>query len=137
MLTRLILIVTLLLLGGCGDGKSTSKSAEAARIEREVTRRVEVVKKDLKVRQNRMRTIRTTAFILLAGGSIALLVRLQRQHGLHPTPTRLLPVTKWLDHYAIPSSARVIETQAPKHPTRKNRNPKRRKNPRHASKNYP
>ncbi|MEY3898440.1 MAG: hypothetical protein RLZZ214_3962 [Verrucomicrobiota bacterium] len=150
MFTRIILIVTVLMLGGCRDEPSSSKSAEAARIEREVKRRVEVVEKGLKVRQTRLHTIRTTAFVLLAGGSIALLVWLQRQHGLHPTSTseRLAPVTRWLDHYAVSSSARVIETHppepqegqrrnhSPSQATRNTPSPNRRRN-RHAPKTRP
>ena len=150
MLTRIILIVTLLMLAGCRDEEAPSKSAEETRIEKEVKQRVEVVEKGLKVGQTRMRTIRITAFVLLAGGSIALFVRLQRQRGFHPTPTpeRLPPVTRWMDHFAVPPT-RVIETHPPepldgqrrnRSPLQATRNPpnsNRRRNHRNAPKTRP
>jgi hypothetical protein len=145
MFTRIILIATLLMLAGCRDEEVSSKSAEEARIEKEVKQRVKVAEKALKVGQTRMHTIRITAFVLLAGGSIALFVRLQRQRGFHPTPIpeRLPPVTRWMDHHAIPTT-RVIETHPPepvdgqrrnRSPSQATRNPpnsNRRRNQRHA-----
>ena len=149
-------LILVALMTGCGEGSrkgsssKSAKAAEAARIEREVSQRVEQAGIESTERRTRMHTIRVVGFILLAGGAGVLLFRLQRQRGFHPTPVpqRLPPVTQWQDHHPLPS-ARVIETQAPKHPvqqsrsrnpspsTPRRRNPNRRRSHRYAPKTRP
>ena len=131
---RTLLVAATLLLAGCRDDTaSSSKSAEAARIEKEVKRRVEVVERDLKVRQTRLHTIRVTGFILLAGGSLALLVWLQHRRGIQPLhlPENLPPVTRWRDHYPVPP-ARVMDPPPPEPANGQRGNPNRPGNHRHA-----
>ena len=106
------------LLVACHDDQSggkSSKSAEEARIEREVTQRVAVVEKDLKVRQHTLHTIRVVGFILLAGGALGGLIWLQSHHrsfnsaqGMDLADRR----PEWSDHYGI-SSSRVLELPPP------------------------
>lgn len=150
------LLAVLLMPGGCRDDPSdpgqsskSSQAAEAARIEKEVVQRVAVVEQDLKVRQTRLHTYRTLGFIVLAGGAVGGLIWLQRHRSSNPAQSqeRPLQLTRWWDHYTVPSTRVLelppaaptiappiarIETHAPpgrrrasRHP---NRNPNRNRN---------
>ena len=114
MSNRILLLAALLMLGACREDQSanqSARSAEEARIQKEVARRVEVVENDLKTRQVRLHTIRLLGFILLAGGAVAGLLWV-RQARFPNTPVR--PATRhpvlpeWSDHYQ-PGSGRVID----------------------------
>jgi hypothetical protein len=136
MLRAISILLVTFLLPCCRDDETSaksSKSAEAARIEREVKRRVEVVEKDLKVRQTRLHTIRVIGFIVLAGGSVTLFVRLQRQRGVLPVhlPESLPPVSQWRDHYPVPES-RIIDPDPPEPFNGQRSNPNRSRNHHHA-----
>ena len=116
--TPILLVVFLLAAchddrSGGGGGKS-SRAAEEARIEREVTQRVAVVEKDLKVRQNTLHTIRVIGFILLAGGALGGLIRLQRHRPFSPAQGAEPAVRRpeWRDHYPVPPT-RVLELPPP------------------------
>lgn len=112
---KIILLAALLMVSACRDEQVPDKSAEEARIQKEVTRRVGIVETELetefKTRQTTLRTLRTIGFILLAGGAVAGLVWV-RQSRFPNTPVR--PATRhpvlpeWSDHYQ-PGSGRVID----------------------------
>ena len=122
--TLLLLLAALLVLGGCRDEPSdsdqsskASKAAQAARIEKEVVKRVALVEKDLRVRQTRMHTIRLVGFIMLAGGAVAGLVWLQsrRSFNLMQDPQSSVRRPEWNDHYPV-ASARILELPPPAPP---------------------
>jgi len=111
------ILLTALLLVACNDDKATgksSKSAEEARIQREIAQRVAVAEFDLKAKQNRLRTIRVVGFILLAGGALGGLVWLQHHRSYNPAQGIDLAGRRpeWSDHYGI-SSSRVLELPPP------------------------
>ena len=85
-------ILLILLLAGCNDdtpATPSSKAAEAARIEREVARRVSAARLESAVRTSRLRTIRVVGFIVLAGGAVVGLVWLRSRR--FPDLTALPP----------------------------------------------
>jgi len=151
MYRRTMLLASLLMLGGCREDPPANKSskssqaAEAARIEKEVVQRVAVVEQDLKVRQTRLHTYRTLGFIVLAGGAVGGLIWLQRHRSSNPAQSheRPLQLTRWWDHYTVPSTrvlelppaaptiappAARIETPAPSRRRRVSRHPNRNRN---------
>lgn len=66
-------LVLSLLLVSCDNGTSAKEAA----IQQEVANRVEVIRGELKVDEDRRRTIRVACFTLLAGGALVLLFRLR------------------------------------------------------------
>jgi hypothetical protein len=108
MYHKTILLAVLLMLGGCRDDQSANKSAVEARIEREISQRVAIVEKDLKVRQTTLHTIRIVGFALLAAGAVGGLIWLQRHRPFTPSQERPLQLPRWQDHYTVPST-RVLE----------------------------
>jgi hypothetical protein len=117
-LMRLTFILGFLLLSGCNDATpatQSSKAAEAARIEREVARRVEAARLDSAVRINRLRTIRVLGFIVLTGGALSGLLWLRnRDYPGHPAPRTLRSGPRpplWDDHYPS-GNGRVIDLPA-------------------------
>ena len=129
-----ILLVLLLALPGCNEDTPASpskKSANVARIEQEVTRRVDAAKLESTVRQSRLQTIRLIGLVSLAGGAVGGLVWL-RQSRLPPQPPqqslnqRSAPPL-WNDHHP-PRPGRVIEF--PTVPVRRQKHhPNRRSHP--------
>jgi hypothetical protein len=105
-----ILIVALLMVGGCRDGQPADKSAEEARIETEVARRTKAVETELKIRQHRLHTIRVVGFILLAGGAVAGLLWVRQSRFPNLPSTHARPVL-WSDHHP-PGEGRVIDLAA-------------------------
>jgi len=110
-----VILMILLLLTGCNDDSSatqSSKAAEAARIEKEVARRVEAARYESIVRNSRLRTIRVVGFIILAGGAVAGLIWLRnRRSPEHPSLHSRHPGTQpplWDDHYPS-GNGRVID----------------------------
>ncbi len=152
MYRRTMLLAVLLMLGGCredppdpGQSSKSSQAAEAARIEKEVVQRVAVVEQDLKVRQTRLHTYRTLGFIVLAGGAVGGLIWLQHHRSSNPAQSheRPLQLTRWWDHYTVPSTRVLelppaaptiappiarIETHAPPRRRRASRHPNRNRN---------
>jgi hypothetical protein len=107
----IILLAALLMVSACHDEQDPDKSAEEARIEKEVTRRVGIVETELKTRQTTLRTLRTIGFILLAGGAVAGLVRVRQSrfpNTLVRPATRHPVLPEWSDHYQ-PGPGRVID----------------------------
>jgi hypothetical protein len=120
----LILLAALLLVAGCDDDKSASKSktAEAARIEREVKRRVDAAGIETAAAENRLRTIRVIGFIVLAGGAAAALLKL-RHPAFSYSPERPLGTP-------LPRTSRVIDfPQTPPGPNPTSLNPHHRRSP--------
>jgi hypothetical protein len=105
-----ILIVALLMVGGCRDDQPADRPAEEARIEKEVARRTQVVETELKIRQHRLHTIRVVGFILLAGGAVAGLLWV-RQSRFPNLPSTLARPALWSDHHP-PGEGRVIDLAA-------------------------
>ena len=153
MCNRTLLLAALLMLGSC-DGPSAksskpSKSAEAVRIEKEVAKRVEVVKIEVKARESRLHTIRVVGFIVLASGAVTALVWVS-QTRLPPLPgstdlARPRPIRpiQWNDHMP-PRPGRVIDLGSDTRPgavsppvRRSNRHPKSRHRHRHETPRHP
>jgi hypothetical protein len=111
---KIILILSLLILNGCQEDKSSASTSKSKYNEAEVKRRVEIIEDDLKIRQTKLHTIRIIGLIVLAGGSVGLLVWLQRGRGIHSIQTlnNPPPLTHWQDHYQVPDT-RVIDIQPP------------------------
>lgn len=64
---RCLMLLPMMWLFSCDEEKSTK---EEARIQREVDQRVETIRSEMKVTENRWKTVRTVTFCLLAGGSL-------------------------------------------------------------------
>jgi hypothetical protein len=64
---RCMMLVPMFWLFSCNEEKT---SKEEARIQREVEQRVETIRTEMKVAENRWHTARIVAFCLLAGGSL-------------------------------------------------------------------
>jgi hypothetical protein len=129
----LILFLMLLTITGCNDDTPASrskKSADAARIEKEVTRRVEAAKLDASVRKSRLQTIRLISFVVLAGGAAGGLVWLrQSPMSGQSSPGSRLPQNHpplWTEHYP-PHPGRVIEFPPTPASHRQRHHPNRRK----------
>ena len=116
MLLAAILFAALLPLTGCPGDDPGSKSAEAARIEKEVAKRVaqKSIEMDIEIRKSRMHTFRLLGLIALVGGAVGGLVWLQRYRGFNPAQPRErnLQMPRWWDHYMTPSN-RVLELPPP------------------------
>ena len=120
-----ILLALILALSGCNEdadkSASTSKSskvAEAAKIEREVARRVETAKLESTVRTSRLHTIRIVGFTVLAGGAACCLIWLQYHHrSYNPEQSHggPLQMPSWRDHYPV-STTRVLDLPPPAPP---------------------
>lgn len=111
MCKKQILLAVLLMLAACRDDPPPNNIAEAARIEKEVARRVEAARLESSVRLSRLRTIRVVGFILLAGGAVAGLLWVRRTRFPNTTPqfgTQQARLPLWQDHYP-PSEGRVID----------------------------
>jgi len=115
ILTILLLPMLAMLLTGCKEdppATSSAKAAEAARIEREVARRVSAARLESSVRTKRLHTIRVVGFILLTGAAVAGLLWLRnRRSPEHPSPQYRIQGTQpplWNDHYP-PGNGRVID----------------------------
>jgi len=142
MRNRILLLAALLMLGGCDDDSRThksSKSAEEARIEKEVVLRVAVVEQNLHVQQARMHTYRTLGFIVLAGGAIGGLIWLQRHRPFNPAQPRdrRLQMPEWRDHYGVPDT-RILDMPSPASPSARIENtamPQRHRASRHSNSN--
>ena len=119
-----ILLTILLLLAGCHEDLSTSsKSAEEARIQKEVARRVDAARLEATVRTKRLQTIRMVGFIVLAGGAVGglLWVRQRRMPASLSQVSRTSPAL-WNDHYPSPTG-RVIDFPAVPTPPRQSNPP--------------
>lgn len=110
-----VILMILLLLTGCNDDSPTqsSKAAEAARIEKEVARRVEAARYESIVRNSRLRTIRVVGFIVLAGGAVTGLIWLKNRRfpehpALHSRHPGMQSPPLWNDHYPS-GNGRVID----------------------------
>lgn len=119
-----MLLAALLLLGGCHEDGSYSKSSkldETAKIEKEIAARVKkevvVIEKDLKTRQTLLHTFRILGFITLTGSAAGGLIWLQRNRSYNPVQNqeRHLQIPRWRDHYTVKSN-RVIELRLPAPP---------------------
>lgn len=121
-----LLLVTLLILSGCNDDGTSSKnrkSAEAARIEREVARRVQVERLAVSERKSRLQTYRVISYVVLAGGAVTGLLWLQRQRafGSSQNQSRPLQLQSWTDHFPTPAN-RVFDNASPVSPPPRVRN---------------
>ena len=136
-----VLLMALILLVGCHEdssGSKSSKSAEATRIEKEVAARVikevEVIEKNLKAKQTLLHTFRILGFIALTGGAAGGLIWLQRNRRYNPMQNqeRNLQMPRWRDHYTVRTN-RVLELPPPAPPapqsarTKANAIPQRRR----------
>lgn len=134
MMRITILLMMLLTLAGCKDdtpATRSKKTADAARIEKEVTRRVEAAKLEASVRKSRLQTIRLISFVVLAGGAVGGLVWLRQSRiSGQSSPGSLLPPNHpplWTDHYPT-QPGRVIDFPAtPANPPQ--RHPPHRRSP--------
>lgn len=64
---RCLLLLPMMWLFSCNEEET---SREEARVQKEVNQRVEIIRSELKVSQDRWRTVRIVTFSLLAGGSL-------------------------------------------------------------------
>jgi hypothetical protein len=116
--------VVLFLLMTCNSEQS-NRAAEEARIQKEVSRRVEYevalkvadIERKTHIRQAELHTIRVVGFILLAGGSLGGLIWLHRYRAyVPPQPEeRQLQMPTWRDHFTLPFN-RVLDLQPPAQP---------------------
>ena len=90
---RSIFLLPVLFLLSC---EGEEKSREEARIQREVNQRVEVIRKEMKVSENRWHTARTVALCALAGGSLLWLMgtRGTGSNSRNPEARSRLPETR-------------------------------------------
>lgn len=111
MRKAIALLIISLLLPGCRDER---KSPAADKIDKEVARRVEVAKSELKIeeRSRRLRTVRIVGFVFLSAGSVACLVWLGRPRSPNPygrsEPSRIIPPPQWRD-LRPPRKGRVLD----------------------------
>jgi hypothetical protein len=111
----LLVLLLLLALPGCNEDTSAtkpSKTAEAARIEKEVVRRVEAAKLESTVRTSRLHTVRLIGLATLACGAVGGLVWMRQSRNPAKSPHGALiqrnePPLR-TDHYP-PRSGRVID----------------------------
>ena len=100
MRKAIVLLIVALLLPGCREER---KSPAADKIEKEVARRVEVAKKELRIeeRSRRLKTIRIVGFVFLCSGATACLIWLGRPRPSDPYarvgPSRIIPPPQWRD----------------------------------------
>ena len=115
-----VFVIAVFLLITCQDDKRSTRAAQEARIEREVKQRVErevaaktaAIEEKYGVRKAQLRTIRVVGFILLAGGALGGLIRLQRHRPAIPLQSgeRQLRTPAWRDHHPVPTT-RVLDLQ--------------------------
>lgn len=89
-----LLLMALLLVTSCNEdspSSNSSKTAEAAKIEKEVAIRVNSARLEAAARDNLLHTFRVVGFILLAGGAVAGLMWVQRP----PPPEGQSPVVRF------------------------------------------
>lgn len=67
-LIRLLLLLPLIWLSSCDDAGRIGR--EELRIREEVDQRVDVIRSEMRVSENRWHTVRVVVFCLLAGGSL-------------------------------------------------------------------
>jgi hypothetical protein len=141
----IVTLAFLLLLAGCKEdppAAKPSKAVEAARIEREVAKRVEAARLESTVRTNRLRTIRIIGFCFLAGFAVAGLIWVQQPRFPNPQGRLAPPVVtrppQWVDHSRSPTG-RVIDlhtnpatTPVPPRPRTQSPVPGRRRQPHQA-----
>ncbi len=114
--TVIPVIVILCLLTSCGSPPK-KQSNEEARIEREVTRRVDTIRIEMEHSQKRWHTTRVVVFCLLAGGTLIWLFHVADSPRPNENPNRNLPPNSPAD-----SRRRFIEpTQDDEHDTYQNR----------------
>ncbi|MEO5714654.1 MAG: hypothetical protein ABIT37_14300 [Luteolibacter sp.] len=126
-----IVLVLLLILTGCRGNKSSIKipaSVEAARIEREVVKRVDAERLATSERKDRLHTIRVVGLIVLTGGAVTGLLWLQRQRAPISSLNRerQLQLPLGTDHQATPPT-RVFDIANPgrTQPTTRHETPNR------------
>ena len=115
-----LMMALAVLLASCGgNGKQrTDAQAEKTRIEREIERKVgqrlEAERKAFDERGRRLRTVRVTGFVVLAGGAASLLWFSQpvRRSGAIPSAT-----SETGRHLQPPSVRRVIDLPPPSEET--------------------
>ena len=123
----ILIAIALFLLFTCQQDEQAARAAEKQRIEQEVNRRVKIevaqkeaaIEKKYSVRAEELRTVRTAGYILLAGGSLAGLLRLLYRRSRIPVQPRepgleiQTPVRR--AHRPEPT-IRVIDLQPPSSP---------------------
>ena len=123
---RAILIaIVLFVIITCHKDERAARAAEEQRIQQEVNRRVkieiaqkeEALEKKYSIRAEQLRTVRTVGCILLAGGSLAGLLRLRSRRSRIPVqprgPDLETPVRQ--SHRPEPAT-RIIDLQPPSSP---------------------
>lgn len=129
-----LLLVLLLALSGCNEDEPASqskKSADAARIEKEVTRRVEAAKLESTLRTNRLQTIRMIGLLALAGGAVGGLVWLRQSRVPAQASGSAIQQSQpplWQDHYPT-HPGRVIDFPTSPANHRQRHPPNRRSQP--------
>jgi len=95
--TRILAGIVLCILVSCGEPRKPKPPDEEARIEREVNRRVETIRGEMRHSQKRWHTTRVVFFCILAGGSLIWLSHLAQSptntppdniHPVNPPPQR-------------------------------------------------
>ena len=104
----IILAALLLIVASCR--KDDAKPVVSSKVEREVERRMAVVKSDQILRQSQLRTYRIIGFIVLTGGSVAGIVWIQSQRAPVSFAARPRPLQRpsESDHHAT-HSTRVLD----------------------------
>ena len=129
-----LLLVLLFALSSCNEDEPASqskKSADAARIEKEVTRRVEAAKLESTLRTNRLQTIRMIGLLALAGGAVGGLVWLRQSRVPAQASGSAIQQSQpplWQDHYPT-YPGRVIDFPTSPANHRQRHPPNRRSQP--------
>ncbi len=109
----LLLSFVCFMLAACQEDQ---KSAEEARIEREVARRIAAERRQSEIRAERLRTLRIVGFLVLSGGALGTIIWCGWPRDAPGGPAAGGPSSQILRH--PPRGGRVIDLRQPPRPPR-------------------